>query len=40
MNRVRIALLCGALALTGAADAQTAMRVRGTITGFDGSVLA
>ena len=40
MNPVRIALLCGALALAGAADAQTAMRVRGTITGFDGSVLA
>lgn len=40
MNPVRIALLCGALALAGAADAQTAMRVRGTITGFDGNVLA
>jgi hypothetical protein len=40
MNRVRIAPLCGALALAGAADAQTAMRIRGTITGFDGSVLA
>ena len=40
MNRVRIALLCGALALASAADAQTAMRIRGTITGFDGSVLA
>jgi hypothetical protein len=40
MNRVRIALLCGALALAGAADAQTAARIRGTITGFDGNVLA
>jgi len=40
MNPVRIALLCGALALAGAADAQTAMRIRGTITGFDGGVLA
>ena len=40
MNRIRIALFCGALALAGAVDAQTAMRVRGTITGFDGSVLA
>jgi len=40
MNPVRIALLCGALALAGAADAQTAMRVRGTITSFDGNVLA
>ena len=40
MNRVRIALLCGALALASAAEAQTAMRIRGTITGVDGSVLA
>ena len=40
MNRVRIAFLCGALALAGAVDAQTATRIRGTITGFDGSVLA
>jgi hypothetical protein len=40
MNPVRIALLCGALALAGAVDAQTAARIRGTITGFDGSVLA
>jgi hypothetical protein len=40
MDRIRIALFCGALALAGAADAQTAARIRGTITGFDGSVLA
>lgn len=40
MNRVRIAFLSSALALASAADAQTAMRIRGTITGFDGSVLA
>jgi len=40
MNRVRIALLCGALVVAGAVDAQTATRIRGTITGFDGNVLA
>jgi hypothetical protein len=40
MNRLQTALLCVALALATAADAQTAMRVRGTITGFDGGVLA
>jgi hypothetical protein len=40
MYKLRIGLLCGALALAHVADAQTALRVRGTITGFDGSVLA
>jgi Domain of unknown function (DUF5666) len=40
MNRVRIALLCGALVVAGAVDAQTATRIRGTITGFDGNVLS
>ena len=40
MNPLRIALICTALAIASAADAQTALRVRGTITGFDGSVLA
>ena len=41
MNKLRMALLCGALALvTAAADAQTNVRVRGTITAFDGRVLS
>jgi hypothetical protein len=40
MTPLRTAFLCAALALATAADAQTAMRVRGTITGFDGGVLA
>src|SRR5262245_66150905 len=40
MNRVRIALLCGALAVAGAVDAQTPARIRGTITAFDGKVLS
>jgi hypothetical protein len=40
MTPFRTALACAALAFAAAADAQTAMRVRGTITGFDGSVLA
>ena len=41
MNKARIALLFGALALvSAAADAQTSVRVRGTITVFDGNVLA
>ena len=40
MHKLRIGLLCGALALAQGADAQTAQRVRGTITAFDGSVLA
>jgi Domain of unknown function (DUF5666) len=39
MSQLRIVLFCAALALAGAADAQTAMRVRGTITAFDGTVL-
>jgi hypothetical protein len=41
MNKFRIALLCGALALaSAAADAQTSVRVRGAITAFDGKVLS
>lgn len=40
MKTLQISLFCAGLALASAADAQTAMRVRGTITGFDGSVLA
>ena len=37
---IRIAFLAGALALaSAAADAQTSMRVRGTITGVDGNTL-
>jgi len=37
---IRIAFLAGALALaSAAADAQTSMRVRGTITGIDGNTL-
>ena len=39
MHKLRIGLLCGALALAQGADAQTAQRVRGTITAFDGSAL-
>jgi hypothetical protein len=39
MNKFSLAVICGVLALaSAAADAQ--MRVRGTITGFDGNVLA
>lgn len=37
---LRIALLCAVLAIPAASDAQTAARIRGTITAFDGSVLA
>jgi hypothetical protein len=40
MNSLRIALLCTALAVASAADAQTAARIRGTITAVDGNVLA
>src|SRR5215510_8631521 len=41
MNQFRTALLCSALALaSAAADAQTNVRVRGTITSLDGNVLA
>ena len=41
MNRLRIALIFGALALASAgADAQQAGRVRGTITAVDGNVLS
>jgi Domain of unknown function (DUF5666) len=40
MNSIRTVFLCAALAFATTADAQTAMRVRGTITGFDGGVLA
>ena len=41
MNKFGIALLCGALAVvSAAADAQTPVRVRGTITAFDGKVLS
>jgi hypothetical protein len=40
MNRLRIAVLCGALAVAGAAEAQAPARVRGTITGLDGNVLS
>lgn len=40
MKTLRIALLSGALALAGAVDAQAPTRVRGTISSFDGNVLA
>ena len=41
MNKLYMALLCGALVLASAtADAQTNVRVRGTITAFDGQVLS
>ena len=40
MNPLRITLLCAALAIAGAAEAQTPMRIRGTITAVDGNLLA
>jgi hypothetical protein len=40
MKALRIALACTAVAFATTADAQTATRIRGTITGFDGTVLA
>lgn len=41
MNKFRMALLCSTLALaSAAADAQTSVRVRGTITAFDGKMLS
>jgi hypothetical protein len=41
MRPISTALLCGALALAGAtANAQNTVRVRGTITGLEGNVLA
>jgi hypothetical protein len=41
MKRMHLALFCGALALASAgADAQTPMRVRGTITAIDGNVVS
>jgi len=41
MKKFSIGLLCSLLALAcGAADAQTNARIRGTITAFDGKVLA
>ena len=40
MNKLQVALCFGALVLaSAAADAQTNVRVRGTITAFDGTVL-
>ena len=38
--RLRFALLCCMLTIAGVADAQTTMRVRGTITGLEGDVLS
>lgn len=41
MHKLKLGLLCGALALAcGAADAQTNMRIRGTVTAFDGKVVS
>jgi len=41
MNKLYMAWLCGAVVLASAtADAQTNVRVRGTITAFDGQVLS
>src|SRR5262245_30990410 len=40
MNKLRAALLAATLALAPTADAQTNIRVRGTIAGFDGNVLS
>jgi len=40
MDRFRIAVFFGVLALTGAADAQTPERVRGTIIASDGNVFS
>ena len=40
MKALRTTLFCAALAIAGTADAQTAMRVRGTITAVDGNTLS
>jgi len=40
MNKLQFALLGAALALGSIAEAQTVLRVRGTITGMDGNVIA
>lgn len=40
MNVLRMALIAGALALSSAVDAQTAVRIRGTITAVDVNTLA
>ena len=41
MHKLNLGLLFGALALTcNLADAQTNMRVRGTVTAFDGKVVS
>jgi hypothetical protein len=40
MNKLYMAWLCGTLVLASAAAAQTNVRVRGTITAFDGQVLS
>jgi hypothetical protein len=41
MHKLKLGLLCGALALAcNAADAPTNMRVRGTVTAFDGKVVS
>ena len=40
MNVLRMALIAGALALSSAVDAQTAVRLRGTITAVDVNTLA
>ena len=40
MNSIKISLFCAAILLASAADAQTAMRVRGTITAVDGNTLS
>jgi hypothetical protein len=40
MNMIRIAVLFSALAVAGGVDAQAPARVRGTVTGLDGSVMS
>jgi hypothetical protein len=41
MNKLNIGLVCSMLALAcGTADAQTNMRIRGTVTAFDGKVVS
>ena len=40
MSRLQIALLVAAAAIAGAVDAQTSLRVRGTIASIDGDVMS
>jgi hypothetical protein len=40
MNPIKISLFCAAILLASTADAQTPMRIRGTITAIDGNMLS